>query len=57
MIHMVKEAFDVRFYQPLSSRSALSVTIAPRLISCLRIKQPIAGLSARLDTWPLASSY
>ena len=39
------------------SRSALSVTIAPRLLSCLRIKQPIAGLPARLDTWPGASSY
>jgi|GEM_PF-5571093 len=31
------------------SRSALPVTIAPRLLSCLRIKQPIAGLSARRD--------
>ena len=39
------------------SQSALSVTIAPRLLSCLRIKQPIAGLPARLDTWPGASSY
>ena len=39
------------------SRSALSVTIAPRLLSCLRIKQLIAELPARLDTWPVASGY
>ena len=39
------------------SRSALSVTIAPRLLSCLRIKRPITGPPARLDTWPVANGY
>lgn len=33
------------------------LTIAPRLLSCLRIKQPITGLPARLDTWPVANGY
>jgi hypothetical protein len=42
-----------RDYKP--SRSALPVTIAPRLFSCLRIKQAVARLPARLDTRPVAA--
>ena len=33
------------------------VTIAPRLLSYLRINQPVTGLTARLDTGPVASGY
>lgn len=39
------------------SRSASPVTIAPRLLSCLRIKRAVTGQPARLDTWPVASGY
>ena len=39
------------------SRSASPVTIAPRLLSRLRIKRPITGSPARLDTRPVASGY
>jgi hypothetical protein len=39
------------------SRSALPVTIAPRLLSCLRIKCGVTDAPARLDTWPVASGF
>ena len=39
------------------SRPASPVTIAPRLLSYLRINQPVTALTARLDTGPVASGY
>jgi len=39
------------------SRSALPVTIAPRLLSCLRIKHDVATIPARLNSRPVASGY
>jgi hypothetical protein len=39
------------------SRSASPVTIAPRLLSCLRIKHGVTAVPARLDTWPVANGY
>jgi len=39
------------------SRSALSVTIAPRLLSYLRIKHAVTSVPARLDTRRVASAY
>lgn len=45
------------FRDSTPSRSALSVTIVPRLLSCLRIKRTVANTPARLDTRPVASGY
>ena len=39
------------------SRPASPGTIAPRLLSCLRIKPTVTGEPARLDTRPVASDY
>ena len=39
------------------SRSALPVTIAPRLLSCLRIKHSVTTAPARLDSRPVANGY
>jgi len=39
------------------SRSAPPVTLAPRLLSCLRTNQSVTGLTVRLDTGPVASGY
>jgi hypothetical protein len=38
-------------------RGRFTVPFAPRLFSCLRIKHPITGMPARLDTGPVASGY
>lgn len=45
------------FRDSTPSRSALSVSIAPRLLSCLRIKRVVTSAPARLDTRPVASGY
>lgn len=37
--------------------SIISVTIAPRRLSCLRIKRTVTSSPARLDTQPVASGY
>jgi hypothetical protein len=47
----------VDFRGSIPSRSASPVTLAPRLLSCLRINQPVTALTARLDTGPVASVY
>jgi len=39
------------------SRSASPVTIAPRFLSCLRIKCPVTRTPARLDSRPVANGY
>lgn len=39
------------------SRSASPVTLAPRLLSCLRIYPPVTSRAARLDTGLVASDY
>jgi len=39
------------------SRSALPVTIAPRLLSRLRIKHSVTTAPARLDSRPVANGY
>ena len=41
----------------LPSGAALPVPFAPRLLLCLRIKHPVTGLPARLNTRPVASGY
>ena len=45
------------FGTPLPSRPAISRSIAPRLLSRLRIKRAVTATPARLDTWPVASGY
>ena len=47
----------LNFRGSIPSRSASPVTLAPRLLSCLRINPPVAGQTARLDTGPVASGY
>ncbi len=39
------------------SRSDSPVTLRPRLLSCLRIRTPVTGRPARLDTGLAASNY
>jgi hypothetical protein len=45
------------FRGSIPSRSALSVTIAPRHFLCLRIKHVVATMPARLNSRPVASGY
>ena len=45
------------FRDSTPSRPASPVTIAPRLLSCLRIKYTVTSAPARLDTRPVASGY
>jgi len=45
------------FRDSTPSLSALSVTIAPRLLSYLRIKRTVTSSPTRLDTRPVASGY
>lgn len=45
------------FRSSTPSRSASPVTLAPRLLSYLRINQPVTGLTARFDTGPVAGGY
>ena len=51
--HLRKESFR----DSTPSRIALAAPIAPRMLSCLRIKRVITSVPARLDTWPMANSY
>src|SRR5664279_5202535 len=44
------------FRDSTPSGSALPVTFAPRLLSCLRIKRPVAETPARLNTCLLYTS-
>ncbi len=45
------------FRDSTPSRIALTAPIAPRTLSCLRIKHVITSVPARLDTWPVANNY
>ena len=45
------------FGTPSPSRPGISRSIAPRLLSRLRIKRAVTATPARLDTWPVASGY
>ena len=45
------------FGTQLPSGAALPVPFAPRLLSRLRIKHPVTGMPARLNTRPVASGY
>ena len=45
------------FGTQLPSGAALPVPFAPRLLLCLRIKHPVTGVPARLNTRPVASGY
>ena len=45
------------FGTQLPSGAALPVPFAPRFLSCLRIKHPVTGVPARLNTRPVASGY
>ena len=45
------------FGTPSPSRPGINRSIAPRLLSCLRIKRAVTVTPARLDTWPVASGY
>ncbi len=45
------------FRDSTPSRSASPVTIAPRLLSRLRINRPVTSPAARLDTRPAANGY
>jgi len=42
---------------PWNPQSALSVTLVPRLLLCLRICAPVTEPAARLDTRLVASDY
>ena len=41
----------------MPSGAASPVPFAPRLLLCLRIKRPVTGTPARLNTRPVASGY
>jgi len=44
--------------QRLHGQSRLcGITIAPRFLSCLRIKHPVTSSPARLDSRPVANGY
>src|SRR5258705_817247 len=45
------------FGTQLPSGAALPGPFAPRLLLCLRIKHPVTGMPARLNTRPVASGY
>jgi hypothetical protein len=45
------------FRGSIPSRSALSVTIAPRHLLCLRIKHDVTTIPARLNSRPVVNSY
>jgi len=45
------------FRDSTPSRSASPVTIAPRLLLCLRINPPVTRRTARLSSRPVASGY
>ena len=47
----------VSFRDSIPSQRALTAPIAPRMLSCLRIKHAITSVPARLDTWPVANNY
>ncbi|CRI67258.1 hypothetical protein THIOKS1500020 [Thiocapsa sp. KS1] len=46
-----------RYTVPLPSTSTLLVTLAPHLLSCLRIDAPVTSRAARLNTWLAAHDY